>query len=164
MEFSSLTQLPQKAPPLAPETGFATVKAIAPDAKPAQPQPHVVEPDEPTFAVMNTRHVSMDARSAPNGPSSKAASVLRPAYAPPRSASSSRDCSRSWCSAQAWPSLPDAALARQPMRADFVDRNGVLIARDLPVSDLYATPAAFWDTDEAATRSRQGDGRGCERV
>ena len=36
------------------------------------------------------------------------------------------------------------------MRADFVDRNGVLIARDLPVSDLYATPAAFWDTDEAA--------------
>jgi cell division protein FtsI (penicillin-binding protein 3) len=38
----------------------------------------------------------------------------------------------------------------QPMRADFVDRNGVLIARDLPVSDLYASPAAFWDTDEAA--------------
>jgi cell division protein FtsI (penicillin-binding protein 3) len=44
----------------------------------------------------------------------------------------------------------DANIARQPMRADFVDRNGVLIARDLPVSDLYATPAAFWDTDEAA--------------
>ena len=35
-------------------------------------------------------------------------------------------------------------------RADFVDRNGVLIARDLPVADLYATPAAFWDADEAA--------------
>jgi len=43
----------------------------------------------------------------------------------------------------------DADAARQPMRADFVDRNGVLVARDLPVSDLYATPAAFWDTDEA---------------
>jgi cell division protein FtsI (penicillin-binding protein 3) len=40
--------------------------------------------------------------------------------------------------------------AVQPMRADFVDRNGVLIARDLPVSDLYASPAVFWDTDEAA--------------
>ncbi len=37
-----------------------------------------------------------------------------------------------------------------PMRADLVDREGVLIARDLPVSDLYATPAAFWDTSEAA--------------
>ncbi len=54
MEFSSLTQLPQKAPPLAPETNFATVKAIVPDMKPAKPQPHVVEPDEPTFAVVNT--------------------------------------------------------------------------------------------------------------
>jgi len=54
MEFSSLMQLPQKALPLAPETGFATVKAIAPDMKPAKPQPHVVEPDEPTFAVVNT--------------------------------------------------------------------------------------------------------------
>src|SRR5688572_11487993 len=38
----------------------------------------------------------------------------------------------------------------RPTRADLVDRNGALIARDLPVSDLYATPAAFWDTDEAA--------------
>ena len=44
----------------------------------------------------------------------------------------------------------DAAAASQAMRADFVDRNSVLIARDLPVSDLYATPAAFWDTGEAA--------------
>jgi cell division protein FtsL len=52
MEFSSLTQLPQKAPP--PETNFAIVKAIVPDMKPAKPQPHVVEPDEPTFAVVNT--------------------------------------------------------------------------------------------------------------
>ena len=54
MEFSSLTQLPQKAPPLTPETAFATVKAIVPDVKPAKPQPHVVEPDERTFAVVNT--------------------------------------------------------------------------------------------------------------
>jgi cell division protein FtsI (penicillin-binding protein 3) len=44
----------------------------------------------------------------------------------------------------------DVDAARQPMRADFVDRNGVLVARDLPVSDLYVTPAAFWDTNEAA--------------
>ena len=54
MEFSSLTQLPQKALPLAPESNFATVKAIAPETKPARPQPHVIEPEEPTFAVMNT--------------------------------------------------------------------------------------------------------------
>ncbi len=49
----------------------------------------------------------------------------------------------------------DANAARlqpstQRMRADIVDRNGILIARDLPVSDLYATPAAFWDKEEAA--------------
>ena len=54
MELSSLTQLPQKVPSLAPETGFATVKAIAPEAKPSQPEPSVARPDEPTFAVINT--------------------------------------------------------------------------------------------------------------
>jgi cell division protein FtsI (penicillin-binding protein 3) len=37
-----------------------------------------------------------------------------------------------------------------PMRADLVDRNGALIARDLPVSDLYAMPASFWDPAGAA--------------
>jgi len=55
MEFSSLTQLPQKALPLAPETGFATVKAIAPEVKPSQPR--VLAPqsdDDATFAVINT--------------------------------------------------------------------------------------------------------------
>lgn len=52
-EFSSLTQLPQKAPP-APETGFATVKAIVPDAKPSQAKPAAPQPEEPTFAVVNT--------------------------------------------------------------------------------------------------------------
>jgi cell division protein FtsI (penicillin-binding protein 3) len=49
---------------------------------------------------------------------------------------------------------PSLAAAVQPVgeghRADLVDRNGVLIARDLPVSDLYATPADFWDIEEAA--------------
>jgi cell division protein FtsI (penicillin-binding protein 3) len=36
------------------------------------------------------------------------------------------------------------------LRADLIDRNGALIARDLPVRDLYATPADFWNTSEAA--------------
>ncbi|MBW8708161.1 MAG: penicillin-binding protein 2 [Alphaproteobacteria bacterium] len=35
-------------------------------------------------------------------------------------------------------------------RADLVDRNGQLLARDLPVKDLYARPAVFWDKREAA--------------
>jgi hypothetical protein len=55
MEFSALTQLPQKAPPLAPETGFATVKAIAPEIKPSQPRALAPQPDDGvTFAVINT--------------------------------------------------------------------------------------------------------------
>lgn len=44
----------------------------------------------------------------------------------------------------------DAAL-RFGARADLVDRNGALLARDLPVENLYAVPEAFWDR-EAATR------------
>jgi cell division protein FtsI (penicillin-binding protein 3) len=35
-------------------------------------------------------------------------------------------------------------------RADLVDRNGELLARDLPVKDLYARPHVFWDKDQAA--------------
>src|SRR5262249_32207079 len=35
-------------------------------------------------------------------------------------------------------------------RADLVDRNGKLLARDLPVKDLYARPHEFWDKGEAA--------------
>jgi cell division protein FtsI (penicillin-binding protein 3) len=35
-------------------------------------------------------------------------------------------------------------------RADLVDRNGELLARDIPVEDLYARPHAFWDKQEAA--------------
>jgi cell division protein FtsI (penicillin-binding protein 3) len=43
-----------------------------------------------------------------------------------------------------------AARETHGVRADLVDRNGVLLARDLPISDLYASPAAFWDKAEAA--------------
>ncbi|HVP83949.1 MAG TPA: penicillin-binding protein 2 [Rhizomicrobium sp.] len=35
-------------------------------------------------------------------------------------------------------------------RADIVDRNGRLLARDLPVDDLYARPHTFWDKSQAA--------------
>ncbi len=49
-------------------------------------------------------------------------------------------------------------------RADLVDRNGVLIARDLPVSDLYATPASFWDSSEAATALSGVTGTSEERL
>lgn len=35
-------------------------------------------------------------------------------------------------------------------RADIFDRNGELLARDLPVQDLYARPHAFWDKEQAA--------------
>ncbi len=35
-------------------------------------------------------------------------------------------------------------------RADLTDRNGELLARDLPVNDLYARPHTFWDLREAA--------------
>jgi len=56
------------------------------------------------------------------------------------------------------PASAGVAPPVQPMRADLVDRNGVLIARDLPVSDLYAAPAAFWDTDEAARELAKATG------
>src|SRR5882672_1225132 len=50
----------------------------------------------------------------------------------------------------AGPRTASAVAVAHPMRADLVDRNGILIARDLPVSDLYAAPGVFWDTKEAA--------------
>lgn len=54
-----------------------------------------------------------------------------------------------------------------PLRADLLDRNGVLIARDLPVRDLYASPAAFWDIKEAAfdlARATGADEKRLKRV
>src|ERR1700741_2452944 len=42
-----------------------------------------------------------------------------------------------------------ATIPALPKRADLVDRNGLLIARDLPVSDLYASPAALWNPQDA---------------
>ena len=35
-------------------------------------------------------------------------------------------------------------------RADLTDRNGELLARDLPVKDLYARPQTLWDKAQAA--------------
>ncbi len=35
-------------------------------------------------------------------------------------------------------------------RADLTDRNGELLARDLPVKDLYARPRVLWDKAQAA--------------
>src|SRR5580698_8809337 len=37
-------------------------------------------------------------------------------------------------------------------RADLLDRNGQLLARNLPVADLYAEPAALKDLPEADRR------------
>jgi cell division protein FtsI (penicillin-binding protein 3) len=43
-------------------------------------------------------------------------------------------------------------------RADLTDRNGELLARDLPVKDLYARPHVFWDKPEAAHQLAQATG------
>jgi len=56
------------------------------------------------------------------------------------------------------------ATAAHLLRADLVDRNGTLIARDLPVSDLYARPAAFWDTADAARELAQATGANESRL
>jgi cell division protein FtsI (penicillin-binding protein 3) len=42
------------------------------------------------------------------------------------------------------------AVAVAAARADLTDRNDELLARDLPVKDLYARPHVFWDKAEAA--------------
>ena len=42
------------------------------------------------------------------------------------------------------------APAALTARADLTDRDGELLARDLPIKDLYARPAVFWDKAEAA--------------
>ena len=43
-----------------------------------------------------------------------------------------------------------AAGPAMTARADLTDRNGELLARDLPVKDLYARPHEFWDKAQAA--------------
>jgi cell division protein FtsI (penicillin-binding protein 3) len=45
---------------------------------------------------------------------------------------------------------PGRAATAVVARADLTDRNGELLARDLPVKDLYARPAVFWDKAQAA--------------
>jgi cell division protein FtsI (penicillin-binding protein 3) len=59
---------------------------------------------------------------------------------------------------------PTAARTARAVRADLIDRNESLIARDLPVSDLYATPAVFWDTDEAARDLAEATGADEKRL
>jgi cell division protein FtsI (penicillin-binding protein 3) len=43
-------------------------------------------------------------------------------------------------------------------RADLTDRNGELLARDLPVKDLYARPKEFWDKADAARALAEATG------
>ncbi|HEY1708807.1 MAG TPA: penicillin-binding protein 2 [Rhizomicrobium sp.] len=40
--------------------------------------------------------------------------------------------------------------ARETGRADLRDRNGIILARDLPVTDIGARPEYFWDKKQAA--------------
>jgi hypothetical protein len=54
-QVSSLTQLPQKAPPVAPDSGFAIVKAIAPEQPLGQTAgASPAEDDDASFAEINT--------------------------------------------------------------------------------------------------------------
>ncbi|MGN6515358.1 MAG: peptidoglycan D,D-transpeptidase FtsI family protein [Rhizomicrobium sp.] len=50
------------------------------------------------------------------------------------------------------------------VRADIVDRNGRLLARDLPVFDLYARPHVFWDKSQAAHELAAATGASEQRL
>src|SRR5436190_4346749 len=50
------------------------------------------------------------------------------------------------------------AAAAVEARADLTDRNGELLARDLPVKDLYARPVVFPDKPEAARELARATG------
>jgi cell division protein FtsI (penicillin-binding protein 3) len=53
---------------------------------------------------------------------------------------------------------PARAATAVVARADLTDRNGELLARDLPVKDLYARPQVFWDKQEAARELSRATG------
>ncbi|MDE3114453.1 MAG: penicillin-binding protein 2 [Pseudomonadota bacterium] len=50
------------------------------------------------------------------------------------------------------------------VRADLVDRNGELLARDLPVHDLYAQPDVFWSKAQAAAELAAATGANGARL
>lgn len=49
-------------------------------------------------------------------------------------------------------------------RADLLDRNGELLARDLPVHDLYAQPKYFWNKAQAAKELSHATGASQARL
>ncbi len=60
--------------------------------------------------------------------------------------------------------VPKHAAPPQTMRADLVDRNGELIARDLPADDLYARPKLLKDRRRAAHGLAVATGAGEQRL
>jgi len=60
----------------------------------------------------------------------------------------------------------DSGRAHAPVvaRADLTDRNGELLARDLPVKDLYARPQYFNDKAQAARSLAQATGASAQRL
>src|SRR6185437_7082780 len=60
----------------------------------------------------------------------------------------------------------DGGRANAPIvaRADLTDRNGELLARDIPVKDLYARPQYFSDKAEAAEGLAEATGGNAGRL